>query len=491
MARRSLAEFVRQAWGVLNPGRPLQWFPFLTGICSCLEAVSRGEPWARRLLVTQPPNTLKSTIVSVCWPAWVWISVPQTRWLFAASDGPLATRDAVGMRDLILSNWYRDSFRPAWYLKSDQDQKTWFSTTAGGHRISYSVGARVVGRKGDVLVIDDANDAKKAMSGVDRQGVIDWFDFAFSGRITDERTSPVVSAGQRVHTGDLIGHLKRKGGWTELRLAEEFDPAKRCTTPVWSDPRTTAGEWLRPGRFGPAEKADRLKALGPLGYKSQHLQDPDESDGRHFKESDLRWYTRRGEFYVLQTKSGPKEFLVRGRPTFCTVDPAASSSERADHTVISTWCVSPWADLVWLGCERFQADIPDILPRLAQVVKRWRPGFVGIEAVASNRAVFQLAERYRDVTIPARPLDPAGRDKLVRASVSIVLVNAGRVYLPTEEADPLFPSEQVVSELVLFTGTGGPDQQDDIVDTLAWAGLTMDWNPAVNTKDALPWVMGV
>lgn len=273
----------------MNPGRPLDWFPYLDGICLTLEAVSRREPWALRTLITQPPNTLKSTCVGVCWPAWEWVDRPQTRFLFAANDGPLATRDAVAMRDLVLSPWYQQNFvigadgLPRWRLKSDQDQKTWFGNSAGGHRISYSVSAKVTGKKGDILVVDDANDARKVRSEVDRRAVIDWHDQAFSGRMADERTSPEVVVGQRVHKGDLIGHLKAQGGWTELRLDEELDPAHRCVVPVWADSRTQPGEWLRPGRFGPAEKADRLKALGSKGYMAQHRQRPQDADGSVFQ----------------------------------------------------------------------------------------------------------------------------------------------------------------------------------------------------------------
>src|SRR5206468_1450198 len=142
------------------------------------------------------------------------------------------------MRDLVESDWYQEWFRPDWRLRVDQDQKTWFANDAGGHRISYSVNARVIGRKGDILLVDDANDAKKVHSAVERDSVVQWHDLAFSGRMADEKRSPHVVVGQRVHPLDLIGHLKNRGGWVELRLSEEFDPAHRCVTPLWTDPRT-------------------------------------------------------------------------------------------------------------------------------------------------------------------------------------------------------------------------------------------------------------
>lgn len=284
-ARRSLAEFVRQAWRhVLNPGRPLEWGWYLDAICLHLEAVKRRDPRVRRLLLTQPPNTLKSTLTMVCFPAWSWVDEPQLRFLCAASDGPLATRDALAHRDLVESDWYRSSFRPAWDLKVDQDQKTWFANTAGGHRISYSANARVIGRKGDILLCDDLNDAKKVHSQVERDSVSQWHDLAFSGRIADEKTSPHVVQGQRVHPDDEIGRKKKRGGWVELCLPEEFDPAGRRPMPLAElrDPRTHKGQWLRPTRFGPAERADAVARLMEEGYDGQHNQAPRESAGTWF-----------------------------------------------------------------------------------------------------------------------------------------------------------------------------------------------------------------
>src|SRR5207244_3760871 len=140
----------------LNPGRRLHWGWYLQAIGDHLQAVTRGL--IRKLVISLPPNTLKSFIVSVCWPAWQWASDPSVRFLVAANDGPLATRDALAMRTLVESEWYTEHYRSAgsfageWGLADDQDEKTWFATTRGGHRISYSVNARVTGKKGDVLI---------------------------------------------------------------------------------------------------------------------------------------------------------------------------------------------------------------------------------------------------------------------------------------------------------------------------------------------------
>jgi predicted phage terminase large subunit-like protein len=286
IARRRLAEFVRQAWAVVHPTRPLEWAWYLDAKCEHLEAVTRGH--IRRLVITEPPNTLKSFVSAVCWPAWEWATDPALRWLYGANDGPLATRDALAMRALVESDWYTRNYRRDWGLAADQDVKTWFNTTRGGHRISYSVSGKVTGKKGDRLVLDDPNDARRVRSAADREAVVRWHDDAFSGRMADERSTPEVVIGQRLHADDLIGHLLRRGGWVELRLPEEFDPARRTVTPIFSDPRTDPGELLRPARFGPAQVAERVGVLGSAGFQAQHNQNPQAGVGKFFDRTRTR-----------------------------------------------------------------------------------------------------------------------------------------------------------------------------------------------------------
>ncbi len=65
LCRRSLAEFARRAWRILEPATPIKWGWALDAICLHLEAVTRGD--IRRLLVNVPPGSMKSLLTSVIW----------------------------------------------------------------------------------------------------------------------------------------------------------------------------------------------------------------------------------------------------------------------------------------------------------------------------------------------------------------------------------------------------------------------------------------
>lgn len=54
LARRSLGEFCKMAWNVLEPATPIKWGWALDAMCEHLEAVHNGQ--IKRLLMNVPPG---------------------------------------------------------------------------------------------------------------------------------------------------------------------------------------------------------------------------------------------------------------------------------------------------------------------------------------------------------------------------------------------------------------------------------------------------
>src|SRR5215471_2016411 len=104
-ATRSLREFVRQAWRIVEPSTPFVPGWHIDAIIDHLEAVSRGQ--IRNLLINVPPRHMKSLLVSVFWPAWEWIRFPERRWLYSSYAASLSIRDSLKCRRLIESPWYQ------------------------------------------------------------------------------------------------------------------------------------------------------------------------------------------------------------------------------------------------------------------------------------------------------------------------------------------------------------------------------------------------
>src|SRR5437763_1600799 len=115
-ATTSFSTFVRQAWPIVEPAKSYIPNWHMDAIACHLEAVTRGQ--IRKLLINIPPGCAKSLLVSVLWPAWVWIQSdgggggPKWRAIFASYAYELSTRDSLRCRMLIESTWYQNLFTP-------------------------------------------------------------------------------------------------------------------------------------------------------------------------------------------------------------------------------------------------------------------------------------------------------------------------------------------------------------------------------------------
>ena len=65
----SLIDFVEAAWPNIDSAEYRSSWA-VDALCEHLQAVSQGQ--IRRLLVNYPPRASKTTVASICFPAWVW-----------------------------------------------------------------------------------------------------------------------------------------------------------------------------------------------------------------------------------------------------------------------------------------------------------------------------------------------------------------------------------------------------------------------------------
>lgn len=306
-SRRRLADFVRFSWEVLEPSAKLQWSWHVEVVCDHVQWMFQDWMRSRKdatyfqrafnLLVNLPPGSLKSRILSVCAPAWVWLHWPSFRFLCLSANPRVAERDGRYCRDLITSRWYQGWFRPKWHVRRDQDAVTNFANTAGGSRVAHGITAKIVGERGDALLVDDPNDVFEANSESARRDVTERWDGGTANRVNDP-TSIRIGIQHRVHEEDWSGHVLSKGDmeWVHLCLPTEFDTARRCRTMFgFVDPRDREGDVLHPDRMPTAWIASERMRLGSFGYAGLHQQSPMPKGGGMFRLSWWRWWKPEGK----------------------------------------------------------------------------------------------------------------------------------------------------------------------------------------------------
>jgi hypothetical protein len=306
-AERSLLEFCRQAWPIIEPGVPFKEGWHLRALCEHLEAVTNGQ--IKRLLINIPPRTSKSTIVSVMWPCWEWIKRPYEKYLCASYSGTLSTRDNVSARRIIQSDWYKKNWGDTVKLTGDQNQKTRFENSFSGYRIATSVGGSATGEGGSRLVIDDPHSATDAQSDTIRPSQVEWFRMTMSSRLNTPKEDAIVVIMQRLHEEDVAGYILSQGGYEHLCLPMRYEldsKGKRRTTVLGDyDVRQKEGELLMPSRFGDAEVEFLEKELGQYGAAGQLQQRPAPAGGGILKTSHIQLWPNNREIpqieYILQS----------------------------------------------------------------------------------------------------------------------------------------------------------------------------------------------
>ena len=362
----SLYTFLQYSWRYVDPS-PFQPGWVLEAICEHLEAVVDGD--IRRLIINIPPRCGKSTITSVCFPAWVWAqrydsptSGPSVPLLHASYAMNLALRDSVKCRRLIESPFYQRMWGERFQLVGDQNTKGRFANTAKGERLITAVEAKVTGEGGNIIVLDDPNAANEVLSAATIETTKEWWDGTMSTRLNDIKSGAFVIIQQRLAEEDLTGHiLATDHGFTHLCLPMEYEWQRHSVSGIgWEDPRgldaegeplvvvgdggvrlprdaaarveldRREGALLWPARFGKADVDDLARRLGPWKAAGQLQQRPEPKGGGIIK---TEWWQP-----YDQASYPPMDLIV------ASLDTAYTEKTSNDPSAMTVWGVFSGAD---------------------------------------------------------------------------------------------------------------------------------------------------
>lgn len=463
LARLSLAEFVKKSWPILEPTDPLIWNWHLDAICDHVQALLEGRIPKNNLVITVPPGSMKSRIVSVCAPCWWWIHQPSWRAIFSSTNPRLTMRDSVNRRTLLTSSWYQESFHPTWRFAEDQNTKSLYKNTAQGWHAAVSANAAITGERANALFWDDPLDAALANSRTEREGVIYWYDNAFANRLSSEKG---VRCGimQRLHEEDLAGHVIKSGEYEELKIQQLFtaptEKKPRVVTSIgWTDPRTQDRELMFPARFSVKGLTTEKRRLGTAGFSAQQQQEPSPAGGLLFKRD---WWR------VFKMPDGHEGMTNEQLRTALGIQRIGSGfdtalTEKTANDFSSNHVIAQTQNrFLVLDHRKEKLEFPAVQKWVVANGARWKPEGIPIEGggSASGKAIVQGIRM--DTTLPA--IEVPNIAKEVRAARVSPTVEAGVVYLP--EGAPWV--DEFIESMAKFPRGAHDDDVDSFCITLEW-----------------------
>lgn len=405
-----------------------------------LVAMCRGElpDDSLHLMVNLPPRYGKTAMVCY-FVAWLFARHPRQSVMHLSCSDSLVKENTTLVKKIMKLPEYQELW-PRNFVKDLEDN---FVLESGGSMYSSSTGGEVIGKGcgstsdtewGGFLWIDDPLKPKDAVSEAVRNSVNALVSWAIRTRRNNPKKTPCLMVMQRLHDDDPAGKALSSdefGKWCHLKMKALQDDG----TALWPHKHTV-------------EDLARMREANKWEFFSQYQQEPVPDEGDYFKEEDARFYSRLPEgleYYIcsdIALSAGKGDFTEHG----------VFGVDSKDNVYIVDW---------WSG----QVDDVDVVESLVDLIKRYRPRFVGNEAGPTWKAIEgslkkRMIEERCYVALETVP--HTGGDKTVKASAFQGLWRFNKVYLPTK----VKWSDDLLAQMLRFP----KGKFDDKIDALSVFG---------------------
>ena len=449
LLRCDLTAFAHRAFLDLHPDQEFASNWHIELALAELELCRTGK--THRLIVTQPPRTLKSILVSVILPAWIMGHDPTRSVICITYAQPLADKHARDFRSLVTSPWYQQLF-PAMRLSDARQAVAELTTTMNGSRLATSVAGTITGFGGDTVIIDDPIKPDDAQSDVVRRKINDSLTRTVFSRSNDMRTGCVIIAMQRLHEDDFVGHVLRRAPleWKVLSLPAIAETPQTYT---WETPlgqfqhHRAEGDVLHPARMS-FELLQKCRIeIGEAAFACQYQQNPQPQGGGMVNPEWFKRY-RDGEL--------PKSFDVVAQSWDC----ANTASELSSFSCCITIGVKN-GRFYLLNNWRKHVNYPDLKRAVQARHDHYRPNVILIEDGASGT---QLIQEFQAAGMSNVQPYRSAADKTMRLHAQTGVIENGLVFLP-EQAHWV---DEYLQELQAFPHSRFSDQVDATSQALDW-----------------------
>ena len=408
-------------------------------ICEYVQGICDGDPKFRRTVISLPPRTGKSMLLSKLMPAWQIGRSPTAQFISASYALKLSQEASRSILNYAISDAFHWIFPECLILEKNSNLKI-IRSEQGGIIMTASAGGGVTGFGYGVISEDDLpgigilDDLLE--DGNSAQVLESTFAWAATQFLT--RGLPnncVASIGTRFHKEDVSGRLIASDpeGWLQLNVPalcvdEENDPLGR---------KLGESHWPE---FFPVSTLESIKKTDSNTFEVLYQGSPRGESGAIFKDFWFEYHDKNKEKY---------EYV------FATADTALKKEEINDPSVICIFgVVKKSRKLHLIHVYKEKMEFPELLKAMPVWMKLWRVRALHIESRASGLPLIQMLRK--ELKLPVREIIPT-KDKILRANEVAPVAEDGRVSIYSE-----IPNlDKLMSELTSFPFT----KNDDFVDS--------------------------
>ncbi len=418
-------------------------------IARMLERFAANEPGWGKLVLSMPPRSGKTELVSKLFPGWYMANNPHENVIVSTYGGELSDDLGRKAREYVSSELFESVMGVK--ISTDTNAITKWELTNKSTFFATSVGGALTGRGANCLIIDDpVRNREDADSETTREKIYNWFTSTAYTRL--EKNGKVLIVMTRWHEDDLAGRLLASNtGWREITfpaIAESSDDFREIGAPLWPDKY-------------PMEKLAEIKAqVGMRDWAALYQQRPAPADGDIFRAEWIRYYDDHPRDILQKEVSG----------VYQSWDTAVSAKKTSARSSCTTWAV--------IGNKFYLLDtfaepvsFPELRAKAIELEKMWKPDVIFVEEQQTGRPLIDDLQRTLGAKLVAVRIKG---DKEVRARAASVAFETGRVFVPRNTQNTPW-ADAYVAELLAFPSGKFADRVDST--SQAIIKLLKDMNP--------------